>query len=212
MNEKIATLSQRLQQVLTERNLKQADLVKITGLRKQQINQYVNGEFTAKPEKLFMIAKALDVSDQWLAGYDVSIERIVDEPFDRWESTFNPNGVLAREVTDKETQMKIIGKNIKTRREELDMTQDELAAKLGYTHRSAINKIELGINNFPMSKIKDFAAALQTSTDRLLGEITDEPAASKAYYTVKKLLTDNLRGGRGKIPNFPSLRVISWIA
>ena len=43
---------------------------------------------------------------------------------------------------------------IKLRREQLEITQDELAKKIGYTSRSTINKIELGKNDIPQSKNK----------------------------------------------------------
>ena len=38
-------------------------------------------------------------------------------------------------------------KRIKARREELGMSQEELATKLGYKSRSTINKIEMGKNH-----------------------------------------------------------------
>lgn len=38
-----------------------------------------------------------------------------------------------------------IGERIKFKREELDISQDELARRLGYKSRSSINKIELGL-------------------------------------------------------------------
>ena len=44
-------------------------------------------------------------------------------------------------------------KRIKSRREELGLTQDELARKLGYKSRSSIQKIEKGENDIPQSKI-----------------------------------------------------------
>jgi len=88
-----------------------------------------------------------------------------------------------------------INENIKRRREELEMSQEELAAKLGYKHRSAINKIELGINNFPMYKLKDFAAALRTSTEALLGYDEADLKTNEAYFIVETMLTKNLRGG-----------------
>ncbi|MFV0553052.1 MAG: helix-turn-helix domain-containing protein [Anaerorhabdus sp.] len=56
-----------------------------------------------------------------------------------------------------------IGEKIKERRLQLNMSQDELANKLGYSSRSSINKIELGINDITQSKVKDFADALQTT-------------------------------------------------
>lgn len=60
-------------------------------------------------------------------------------------------------------------KRIKLRREELGMSQDELAKALGYKSRSSINKIELGINDITQSKIESFAKALQTTPAYLMG-------------------------------------------
>jgi len=60
-------------------------------------------------------------------------------------------------------------RRIKMRREELDMSQDELAAKVGYKSRSTIAKIESGINDIPQSKLKIFAQALETNVSYLMG-------------------------------------------
>lgn len=60
-------------------------------------------------------------------------------------------------------------KRIRSRREELHMSQDELAKKLGYKSRSSINKIELGENDIPQSKIKAFAIALGVNEAWLMG-------------------------------------------
>ena len=62
-----------------------------------------------------------------------------------------------------------IGQRIKQRREELGLTQDELAQKLGYQSRSSINKIELGRQNLTQSKIKAFASALNVTPTYLMG-------------------------------------------
>lgn len=58
---------------------------------------------------------------------------------------------------------------IKSRRKELNMSQDELAQKLGYKSRSTIAKIENGENDIPQSKIEAFANALQTTPAYLMG-------------------------------------------
>ena len=60
-------------------------------------------------------------------------------------------------------------KRIKKRREELGMSQEELAHRLGYKSRSTINKIEMGINDITQSKIKAFADALNTTPGYLMG-------------------------------------------
>lgn len=62
-----------------------------------------------------------------------------------------------------------IGDRIRFRREELGLSQDELAQKLGYKSRSSINKIEKGQNDIPQSKVRDFAIALDTTAEYLLG-------------------------------------------
>lgn len=60
-------------------------------------------------------------------------------------------------------------KRIKIRREELGLSQDELAKKIGYKSRSTIAKIESGENDIPQAKIKAFADALDTTPSELMG-------------------------------------------
>ncbi|WP_124065998.1 helix-turn-helix transcriptional regulator [Clostridium sp. E02] len=62
-----------------------------------------------------------------------------------------------------------IGQIIKKRREELGMSQEELALKAGYKSRSSINKIEVDGRGLPQSKILAIAKALQTTPALLLG-------------------------------------------
>lgn len=46
-----------------------------------------------------------------------------------------------------------IGDRIKRRREELGLSQEELAKKVGYKSRSSVNKIEIDGRGLPQSKI-----------------------------------------------------------
>ena len=62
-----------------------------------------------------------------------------------------------------------IGDRIKTRREELNMSQEELALKSGYKSRSSINKIEMDGRGLPQSKIKAIADALGTTPSYIMG-------------------------------------------
>ena len=59
--------------------------------------------------------------------------------------------------------------NIRARRVALNMTQQELAKKLGYKSTSTIAKIESGENDIPQAKIAAFAAALDTTPSELMG-------------------------------------------
>ena len=62
-----------------------------------------------------------------------------------------------------------IGKRIRQKREALKITQEELAAKLGYKSKTTIAKIENGTNDIVQSKVVDFAKALDTSVAYLMG-------------------------------------------
>lgn len=62
-----------------------------------------------------------------------------------------------------------IYKRIRARREELGLSQEELASRMGYKSKSSINKIEMGINDIPQSKVLAFARALDTTTAYLMG-------------------------------------------
>lgn len=63
---------------------------------------------------------------------------------------------------------------IRHRREQLGVSQGQLAEELGYTNRSTIAKIESGKNDITQSKIVAFAHALSTTPQYLMGW-TDDP-------------------------------------
>lgn len=70
-----------------------------------------------------------------------------------------------------------IGQIIKRRREELGISQEELALKAGYKSRSSINKIEVDGRGLPQSKITTIAKALKTTPAFLMGWETDTASA-----------------------------------
>ena len=76
MNE---TFKNRLNQALEIRNMKPVELSQRTGLSKARISQYTNGVYEAKQKALYLIARALNVSEAWLMGYDVQMERLMHE-------------------------------------------------------------------------------------------------------------------------------------
>lgn len=68
-----------------------------------------------------------------------------------------------------------IGERIKQRREELGLTQQELATRMGLTSKSTITKVEKGANNVAESKIAAYAEALHTTKNWLKGIEGAEP-------------------------------------
>lgn len=65
--------------------------------------------------------------------------------------------------------MSVVGKNIAKIRKSMNMTQEELAIRMGYKSKSTINKIELGINDIVQSKVIKFAEVLNTTPAVLMG-------------------------------------------
>jgi 2-C-methyl-D-erythritol 4-phosphate cytidylyltransferase len=61
-----------------------------------------------------------------------------------------------------------VGTNIKKRRYELRMSQQELANAMGYKTRSTIAKIESGENDVSQKKLRRFAEVLDTSVESLI--------------------------------------------
>lgn len=87
----------------------------------------------------------------------------------------------------------MIGERIKESREKLGWSQDELAQKLGYKSRSSINKMELGIQDVPQRKVRDFAEILGVSIGYLL---EDDQSANNLY---RVPIYSNLSCGKGSL-------------
>ena len=89
-------------------------------------------------------------------------------------------------------------KNIKKYRELKNMSQEELAKKVGYSNRSAITRIEKGEIDLPQSKIVAIADALGVPAGALMGSTeidTDDIlyAEIKAFNEVQKqMLADQI--------------------
>ena len=85
----------------------------------------------------------------------------------------------------------MIGKKVRLRREELGLTQQQLADKMGYKSKSTINKIELDINDVSQKNLEKLANALECDVMYLLSE---RPTSVIVEYSEKlaRLSDDNL--------------------
>lgn len=63
----------------------------------------------------------------------------------------------------------MVGHRIKARRESLGMTQDELAEKVGYKHKTSISKIENNKTDISTTDLERFAEVLETTVQYLMG-------------------------------------------
>ena len=78
----MATISERLKEAMLLRNVKQIDLVNATGIGKSSISTYISGSYEPKQRNIYKLAKALNVNEAWLMGYDVPMERLMIEEND----------------------------------------------------------------------------------------------------------------------------------
>lgn len=71
-----AELKDRLRMALELREKKAVDLARDLKIPKSALSQYLSGYRTIKDSKrLYIIAEYLDVSEAWLMGFDVPMER-----------------------------------------------------------------------------------------------------------------------------------------
>lgn len=73
--------SQRLKQIMEERDLRQVDILEMSKpyqekfnvkLGKSALSQYISGKTVPDQDKLVLLSKTLGVSEAWLMGYDAT--------------------------------------------------------------------------------------------------------------------------------------------
>lgn len=87
---------------------------------------------------------------------------------------------------------KTVGERIKERREQLNLTQTQLAIKMGYSNRSAISRAESAGDDIGANRVVKFAEALKCTPAYLMGW-TENEAIQIEYSVDEKLLIDNYR-------------------
>jgi transcriptional regulator with XRE-family HTH domain len=73
--ERVESCGQRIAKALSERGMKQSDLCKFAKVPKSSLSLYLSGAYEPKQNRIYDMAKVLNVSEAWLLGYDVPMER-----------------------------------------------------------------------------------------------------------------------------------------
>ena len=73
-SERIDSCGKRIAKALSIRDIRQADLAQMTNIPKSSLSLYLSDAYEPKQDRIFLIAKALRVSEAWLMGYDVPME------------------------------------------------------------------------------------------------------------------------------------------
>lgn len=69
------TTADRIKEGMELRQLKQSDLVEMTGISKGALSSYISGRYVPKQTNIYLISKALNVNESWLMGNDAPMER-----------------------------------------------------------------------------------------------------------------------------------------
>ena len=74
----VDTFANRLNKAMRIRNMKATELSEKTGISKSSLSEYINGKYEAKQNGIYLLAKVLNVSEAWLMGCDVPMEKEID--------------------------------------------------------------------------------------------------------------------------------------
>ncbi len=105
------TTSERLKEIMAKRNLKQVDILRACEpycqkynikLGRNDLSQYISGKVQPGQDKLTILAKALNVNEVWLMGYEV--------PQIPEEQLINEYGLLESELITLFNKLNEVGK------------------------------------------------------------------------------------------------------
>ncbi len=114
--EKIETSGKRIEKALSIRGMKQSDLCKLADVPKSSLSLYLQGAYEPKQDRIYKMANTLNVSKEWLMGYDVPM----------MGDTSN-----VMELSDSEKEMVLLFRQVpeKQRKILIQMVRDGLSAK-----------------------------------------------------------------------------------
>ena len=75
--ERVESCGKRIAEALRIKGMKQYELCKLANVPKSSLSLYLSGAYEPKQDRVYDMAKALNVSEAWLMGYDVPMERQV---------------------------------------------------------------------------------------------------------------------------------------
>ena len=73
-------IKERLKQCLEIRGITQSQLAIRANIDKGQLSSYISGKYKPRQNNIDALAKALNVSEAWLMGFDVPMDQIQFPP------------------------------------------------------------------------------------------------------------------------------------
>ena len=91
---RIETCANRIRTALKTRRMKQVELCQLAKVPESSLSLYLKGEYEPKQNRIYDMARVLNVSEAWLMGYDVPMEREKPTPKERIVLTENQRKLL----------------------------------------------------------------------------------------------------------------------
>lgn len=188
---KVYSTSERLNSLMKERNLKQADILRMcepymkkldVRLGRNDLSQYVSGKFQPKQDKLTVLGMALNVSEAWLMGYDVPMERI--DKVNKFESD-------SEKSNSEENTYKHIGFILNALRMQNNKTLEEIAEEM-HIPADLILDYENATKKIPLNILIEFAKHYKVSIDDLIG-LKFNDVNNTTFITTDKKMADQYR-------------------
>lgn len=170
------TTAERLKQIMSVKNLKQIDIIRLSKpycekykvkLGRNDLSQYVSGKVSPGQNKLYVLAKSLNVSEAWLMGCDVPMERDIEKKGEFAE----PN------ITEDYTTFPVIGEiaagydHIAVENWEGDTADIPNSYLLGYAKKDFFVLRVIGDSMYPLYQNGDKVLILRQNTLNESGDI-----------------------------------------
>lgn len=200
MEKSTNTTISRIKSAMRDQRLTQAELLKRAAIycdelhirmNKSDLSQFLSGKVNPGYAKVLALSRALGVNERWLLG-----------------EADDPTPVLQMTEQSDDDGMNT-GARIKARRQELGLSVDELASKIG-KNRATVYRYENGeVENVPWGAIEALSEALKTTPVDLIGwpnEMDDRAPGDTATADTAKRGEDNTESAfrlqRYKVPDF----------
>lgn len=95
--ERIETCGKRIRIAMEIREMKQTDLCKLANIPKSSLSLYLSEAYEPKQDRVHSMAMALNVSEAWLMGYDV--------PMQKTDETITPSVKEIVEISPRERDL-----------------------------------------------------------------------------------------------------------
>ncbi len=103
MTKDMDELKNRLNRAMRIKNMKPLELSQKTNIPKSSISQYMSGYAKPKQDRIFAISEALGISEAWLMGFDVPMDKTQNTPDNAQPKSIEQ--MTAREILERAEEL-----------------------------------------------------------------------------------------------------------